>query len=167
MEHINISDFALRDTITGYYLISNISVKTSRTNEPYLDATLSDRTGSIEAKAWRYYGDLSENANGSVVKVKAEVAEYKGNLQLLIRDEKGSACIKKASAESDIFDIELLLPVAPIDADAEYNYILSIINSMQDEDYKALCSEMIRINEKSFRKIPAGKFVHQIGRAHV
>ena len=53
LEYVNIKDFKVGQRIKGVYLIKSVSVKiTNSNNKKYLDITLSDKTGDINAKLW-------------------------------------------------------------------------------------------------------------------
>ncbi|NMD44984.1 MAG: HD domain-containing protein [Clostridiales bacterium] len=155
----NISDFKTGENIQGFYVISNIAVKKSRTGSDYLSATLSDQSGSVGLKAWDYSGELSADDNGSIVKVRGIVEEYKEKPQLLAARYGGSTNIRLLREDDDISDLDIL-PTAPINLKESYQYILKSISEINDPDYKRLCEEMLKRHAKDFIKIPAGQFVH-------
>ena len=74
-----------RGTVDGFCLIKNVDVKTSSKGDRYLDMTLSDASGEINAKLWNYneimHGEFAAN---QVVKVRGTISVYNGNDQLRI-----------------------------------------------------------------------------------
>ncbi|MFR6425179.1 MAG: OB-fold nucleic acid binding domain-containing protein [Oscillospiraceae bacterium] len=79
----------------------------------FLSGTICDRTGSVEIKVWDYSGPIGARADdaGRVVKIRGSVSEYRGALQVSVHR------IRMAEA-ADTYDKSLLVPTAPIDADA-------------------------------------------------
>ena len=56
--------------------------------KPFLNATLADRTGAVEAKMWDYSGPVGQADEGTVVKVRGAVTELEQVLEqdaLLLR----------------------------------------------------------------------------------
>ena len=56
---MRLDELRVGDNFTGFYLLRNIMMKTSKTGKPYMAASLADRTGAIDAKAWDYPGPIS------------------------------------------------------------------------------------------------------------
>ena len=84
-----IVDLRPKDAVKSYYYIKEADVKTTTTNNKYMNFTLSDKTGDINAKLWDWD---EENANrfkvGTIVKVQASVVEWQGQLQMKIQRPK-------------------------------------------------------------------------------
>ena len=150
---MNIADWRVGDSFTGFYLLKNIFLKTTAAGKPFLSAALADATGMIELKVWDYAGPISPADEGKVVKCQGSVQEFKGALQA-----KGDRI--RLATEQDDFDITTLTPCAPMDGDSAYRRVEELIFSMEDDDYRNLCLEMLRRHGENFRKIPAAKTVH-------
>lgn len=155
----NISDFNPNDRIQGFYLIDSITIGKTRGGSDFLSASLSDRSGSVELKAWNYSGALGSSDNGSIIKVRGTVEKYKEKLQLIADNQGGSAALRLLNGDDDISGLDLI-PTAPVDLKERYEYILKSVNKMRDPDYKKLCLEMLKAHANDFIKIPAGKSVH-------
>lgn len=153
-----IADFKTGDNIQGFYIINNISVKKSKNGSDYLSASLSDQSGAIELKAWDYDGTLGPDANGSIVKVRGSIGEYKEKPQLLAA-KFGGTNLRPLREDDDISGLELV-PTAPIDIKERCEFILNTVKNMSDPDYKRICEEMLNRHLKEFISIPAGQFVH-------
>lgn len=68
----------------GYFILKFASVRQTKSGSDYLDSVLSDKSGELSAKKWDW--DTSVEAPvGSCVKVSAQVTEYNGNLQAVIK----------------------------------------------------------------------------------
>ena len=59
------------DRVEGFYILKEAQIKTSNSGKPFLAATISDKSGSMDLKAWDYSGPVGapEDA-GKVVKVR-------------------------------------------------------------------------------------------------
>lgn len=49
-----IAEMSLSDEVEGFYVLKAAYPKTTATGKPFLSASLSDRSGSIEIKVWDY-----------------------------------------------------------------------------------------------------------------
>ncbi len=148
-----IANFTVGDAIEGFYVLKTAQIKTSNSGKPFLAAALSDRSGVIDAKAWDYAGPIGGAHDGKIVKVRGTVSEYRGALQLTI--ERIRLC-----DERDPVDLAALVPVAPIDAEATFAFVQKLAASIEDADYRAVCTAMLARHETALRAIPAAKSVH-------
>ena len=142
------------DRVEGFYILKEAQIKTSNSGKPFLAATISDKSGSMDLKAWDYSGPVGapEDA-GKVVKVRGEVTEYRGSFQLTVSN------IRMALPE-DSYDTALLVPVAPIDKESTLAQVQALVDSMEDKDYRQVAQEMISRHLDAFGQIPAAKSVH-------
>lgn len=99
------------DEIEGYYILKSANPKVAANGKPFLTGALSDRTGTMELKVWDYTGPLTAADEGTVVKVRGTVGEYRGTAQFT------AARIRQA-AQEDPVDVSALVPTAPIDCGA-------------------------------------------------
>ena len=141
------------DDIEGFYLLNDPVIRTSTNGKPYLAAKLSDSSGSIDLKFWDYSGTIGTEDSGSIVKIRGTVSEYRGTLQLTANR------IRLAGGE-DVYDESALIPVAPIQAGETIRDIRAMIDSLTDEDLKAVCRWMLREYEQDLLRIPAAKSIH-------
>lgn len=153
LSNLRISDMRLGDAFEGFYVLKAAQQKTSQNGKPFLNATLSDATGAMDAKVWDYPGPLGAQDAGSVVRVRGSVGEFRGALQLTIER------IRLAD-ERDDYDCADLVPVAPVDADAAVAEVASLLASLEDSDYRAVAQALLEKHEAAFRRIPAAKSVH-------
>lgn len=149
---MNIKNFKVHDEVLGFYILSKVELKTS-VRGPYLDIEISDATGSIPGKVWNYDGPISVKTQGLIVKVAGIVAGYKGNRQLVVSKIR-------ESTDSDKYDINEIIPSAPVDTDDMKKQVITLIESLQDEEYKNVCKEVFDRNQSEFLSIPAAKAAH-------
>lgn len=146
-------DLNIGDDVEGFYLLKSAALKKANNGKPYLSCTVCDNSDTVDAKVWDYAGPLTSADEGKVIKLRARVTEYKGTKQLNIYR------IREAQA-GDLFSLSELVPSAPIQADEAMERLLGYIDSMQDEDYRAVCREVLERNRAKFEVIPAAKTVH-------
>lgn len=141
------------DAVEGFYILKSAAVKTGGNGRAFLSATLADRSGEIEAKMWDYAGPATAEDEGTVIKIRGSVSEYRGTAQLVIER-------LRLVTENDPVDVGALVPVAPIEVDRVYQEIMETVDSMEDVDYQAVCREMLKKQGNALRVIPAAKSVH-------
>lgn len=154
MEHdLPISRMARGIDIEGFYLLKSAVSKVTASGKPFLSAVLADCDGMVEAKVWDYSGPIGAADEGKIVKVRGSVSEYRGALQVTVDR------LRLATADDPV-DVSALVSVAPIDTDASYREIERLVSSLEDEEYRAVCEEMLRRHGAALRSIPAAKSVH-------
>ena len=148
-----IAFFEIGQEIEGYYLIRDLSFRTTTTNRPFLTVFLSDNSGTVEAKAWDYAGDLSRADIGKVLKIRGDVSEYKGTLQITLSR-------LRLAAETDEFDVSRLVPTAPLKPEDEFLALRNRVESIEDDDYRKIALCLLDRHKERFCEIPAAKSVH-------
>ncbi|MDE7261132.1 MAG: HD domain-containing protein [Oscillospiraceae bacterium] len=148
-----IADLEVGDEIEGFYILKTAQIKTSNSGKPFLASSVADRSGAIDAKLWDYGGPLGAQDEGSVVKLRGSVSEYRGTLQLIL------SRIRPVQAD-DRYNLSELVPTAPIDAGAAWQELLEMTESIQDPDYRAVCRTILDKNSTRFQMLPGGKSVH-------
>ena len=151
---MKLDELRVGDNFTGFYLLRNIMMKTSKTGKPYMAASLADRTGSVDAKAWDYPGPISPADEGKVVKVQGVMQEFRGMPQITM--EK----VRLAQPEEYDSILDDLVPSAPINRDEAYARVEALVDSMADTDFQAVCRAFLSRHGAEFRRYPAAKTVH-------
>lgn len=148
-----------------FYALTDVSLRDTRKGDQYLRLTLSDSSGKIPGNIWRIMDDSYHSmqdlfaalTEAKVVKVRAKVESFSNTLQLNI--EK----IRPAT-ENEINEIlQKLIPETPLDKDSLLTELLTIINSVDDEDYKNLLKAFFDGKEfvtKFMRSTAARAFHH-------
>lgn len=148
-----IADMIPGDAVEGFYLLKAAAIKTSTSGSQYLNAVLSDVSGSIETKVWNYPGPIGAADEGKIVKIRGTVASFRGAPQLSVERIR-------LAQEADHYDLTALIPSAPMDAEEMLRSAEALIASLRDDDYRAICTEMLARHLDAFRSIPAAKSVH-------
>ena len=148
-----IADMSPGDAVEGFYLLKTAAIKTSTSGSSYLNAVLSDVSGSIETKVWNYPGPIGAADEGKIVKIRGTVTSFRGSSQLSVERIR-------LAQEQDPYDLAALIPTAPMDAEEMLRTVDAMVDSLQDGDYRAICTEMLARHLDAFRSIPAAKSVH-------
>ncbi|MBR6259401.1 MAG: hypothetical protein IKR21_04240, partial [Oscillospiraceae bacterium] len=135
MTDLRICDMLRGDDFEGFYILKSAQPRISTNGKPFLNASIADCTGIIDAKVWDYSGPISSGDEGKIVKIRGSVSEYRGALQVTVDRIR----LKK---DDDNVDISSLVPVAPIDAKKAIGEIEAIVSSIEDEDYRQVCQTL-------------------------
>lgn len=150
---MNLQDVQVGDKIDGFYLLQTGVAKVTAAGKPFFTLTLADATGTLDGQVWDYTGPITPKDAGAVVKIRGTVSEYRGAKQINVERIR-------LAVEGDPYQVETLVPVAPLDANRAWKGILQLVDSLEDDDYAAVCREMLRQYGEQFRRIPAAKSVH-------
>ncbi len=140
----------------GFLLVRSSDQRTGSNGGKYLDMTLADRTGEVNAKLWD--GNTPPPPTGSVVKVRGGTLEYNGRLQLRVER-------MRLSAKSDGVDLSLLTPSAPMSAEEMLSQIGEAVDAMQSPRIQAVVREMLHMVEKKLPYYPAAQRIHHAERS--
>ena len=148
-----VADLEAGNEIEGFYILKTAQIKTSNSGKPFLAAAVADRSGTIDAKCWDYAGPLGAQDEGTVIKLRGAVSEYRGTLQLILSR-------LRPVQEDDQYNLSELVPVAPIDVDAGWRELKDMAEGIGDRDYRAVCVKVLERYGGRFRSIPGGKSMH-------
>lgn len=140
------------DKIEGFYLLKSAVQRISSTGKTYLNAVIQDASGTVDAKMWDYNGFM-DGYEGTIVKIRGSIDEYKGARQMVI--EK-----MRPSVQGDTYAISDIVPTAPIDSMKELEFVQEMVSSIEDADYRVVCEKMLDMHVVSFGRIPAAKSIH-------
>ena len=143
-------------TFDGFLMVRAAQQRTSSNGSKYLDMTLTDITGDINAKMWDSL-TLPPEA-GTVVRIRGMVQEYNGHAQL--RVDK-----MRVSVPEDNVDIQMLIPCAPRPADDMLDEILNRVDAMRDRDLKALVLKRLEEAGEKLTFMPAALKLHHAERS--
>lgn len=140
----------------GFLLTRAASQKTSSNGSKYLDMTLCDISGEVNAKMWD--GLTPPPAVAEVLRVRGMMLEYNGRPQL--RVDK-----MRPATDNDDFDMQLLAPCAPQPAGEMKAQIFQRVNEMQDEQLKALVLARLELCGEKLNYYPAASKLHHAERS--
>ena len=141
----------------SFFLVKTIGLRVGSNKKEYLDMTLADKTGEVNAKKWDVSEaekpSLSDIKEGEIIKVHAQVSEWNGQTQLRVLR------IRRAESK-DLLDMGDFIKAAPEPSEDMYKYILDIAQSMQDEDFKKITVTLLERNKDKLMYYPAAAKNH-------
>lgn len=140
--------------VDGFCLVKTVEQKTSSKGDFYLDFTLGDADGEINAKLWRYseteYGTFK---SGDIVKVRGTVSQYNGTDQLRIERIR-------PALEQDGVKVEDFVRSAAYSSEQMYNEIINIASSFKDDELKKLVISVYEDHRLQLLYWPAAYKLH-------
>jgi len=140
----------------GFLLTRSAAQRTSSNGSKYLDMTLCDISGDVNAKMW---DALTPPPNAAdVIRVRGMMLEYNGRPQL--RVDK-----MRPATEADNYDIAQLVPCAPQPAGEMLDYILNRVDAMADRELKSLVLMRLEDVGEKINYFPAAQRLHHAERS--
>ena len=151
-----LSEIRRDDKFEGFLIVRSAEQRAAASGKNYLDMTLADRSGSINAKMWD--GTVQPPVAGSIVKVRATGNEFNGRMQL--RVEK-----IRAAENRDGVDMSTLIPCAPEDPKAMLEEIVRAADHIADPDLRRITCELLNRAGSKLLTFPAAKQMHHAERS--
>jgi len=137
------------------FVIANIERKTTRTNQPYIDLTLKDRTGEVAGKIWADNIDetIDQCKVGDVISTDFEVKEYKGSVELHIR---------KVEKVTEYNPADYVLVPGDLKIEELKTELRKRIDSVRDFDLRKILDAFFEDTEffEAYCNSPAGMYIH-------
>ncbi|HEV2645064.1 MAG TPA: HD domain-containing protein [Acidobacteriaceae bacterium] len=158
MKDFFIADAAKFDgaAVTTYFAISSISVREKKTGGgQYLALTLSDKTGTMEARMWEDFADAILNCTeGCYVKVQGQISKYQGKFQITLTKLRAAACSEVETAD--------FVPTTAFDVGEMWAELRGYVDAFQNAELRRLVFAFLddeRIGP-AYREAPAAKVLH-------
>jgi 3'-5' exoribonuclease len=159
MKDIYIADLANFDEgklFDGFFLVLAKQQRTTKTNKPYLNLILGDKTGQLEGRVWEP-GDpriAREFDRGDIVKARGSASRFDDRLQMKIDQLR-----KAAPGEADKTD---LLPSTTYDVESLWRQLMASVDSFTNPDLKLLLTTLLSDADlaAAYRAAPAAKQLH-------
>src|ERR1017187_10651032 len=159
MKDIYINDLAAFDEgrlFDGFFLVLAKQQRTTKTNKPYLNLILGDKTGQLEGRIWEP-GDpriAKDFDRGDIVKARGSASRFDDRLQMKVDQLR-----KAAQGEVDKSD---LLPSTTYDVAALWRQLLASVDSLANPHLKLLLSTILNDTPlaEAYREAPAAKQLH-------
>ena len=157
MKEVFVKDLRKDQEITDFFMAKTLAIKVGANGKQYLDILLADKTGEISGKKWDVsdaeYPVLKAIGEKSIVKIKAVVTEWAGQLQLRVQR-------MRAAALDDGQHMEDFVKAAPEVPEDMFGYIYETAGSMKDQDLKKLCIKLLTDNREKLMYYPAAQKNH-------
>lgn len=151
---MNFTPIDNKGLVEGFCLIKSVDKKTSSKGDYYLDITLSDSDGEINAKLWRYSEELYGEYNANdIVKIRGTISEYNGADQLRIERIRHAI-------EADNINPADFVKSADFSGEDMYNELLNIAENFTDNDLKLIVTEILKDNKLKLLYWPAAFKLH-------
>ena len=159
MKDIYIADLAAFEEgklFDGFFLVLLKQQRTTKTNKPYLNLILGDKTGQLEGRVWEP-GDpriAKDFDRGDVVKARGSASRFDDRLQMKIDQLR-----KAAPGEVDKSD---LLPSTTCDVADLWRHLMGFVESFANPDLKRLLAVLLAdpALAEAYREAPAAKQLH-------
>ena len=142
--------------VTSYFCLSSVALREKKTGGgQYLAMTLSDKTGSLEARMWEEFAEAFAGCGeGCYVKVQGQISKYQGKWQITLTKMRNAA---ENEVETADFQAISAFPMEEMDAE-----LRGIVSAFQDEDLKRLVFAFLDDEGigPAFRVAPAAKVLH-------
>lgn len=151
---MNFDQIAPNGAIDCFVLLKTVEKKTSAKGGAYLDATIADKSGEMNAKLW----DYSEAVHGAyeageLVKLRGTVSEYKGVNQFRIER------IRPVLPEDGV-DINDFVPSTGFSEIDMWNELYKTAEAFNDPDLKAIVTDILTEKKEQMLYWPAAFKMH-------
>ncbi len=152
----NLATFEEGRNFDGFFLVLAKQQRTTKTNKPYLNLILGDKTGQLEARIWDP-GDAhiaKEFDKGAIVKVRGCCSRFEDRLQVKIDQLR--------IALADEVEKSDLLPATGYDVNDLWRQLANFIEGMSNPDLKALLKTILADPSvaTAYREAPAARQLH-------
>lgn len=155
-----ISSLRAGDEVRGVYACVRKDRLKTRTGSPYLALELRDRTGSVQARAFRDADALAGRfERGDLVSVVGRVERFRDDLVIEVSDIRRA---EQGSGSGDEVAPESFLPVAYRDMDELDGFLEHLVSEVYDPGYRALLDSLIAdpAIRSAFRRTPCTRSGH-------
>jgi 3'-5' exoribonuclease len=142
-------------TVTTYFVLSTMQVRDKKQGGQYLALTVSDKTGSLEARMWDDVADaIATCSEGCYVKVQGDISKYQGKFQITLKKLRLAA-----DSEIDPTDFQA---ATKFDVEEMWAELRGYVNSFKNEDLKRLVFAFLDDEAigPAFKAAPAAKRLH-------
>jgi len=150
-----VKDLAAGQTVDQVFAVRTKELRTTKTGDYYISATLGDATGGLAGRMWQASEAIFQSipAEG-FLHVKGRVEDYRGTLQLVI-----DAC-RPVSAEK--VDLKHFVPVAETNVDEMWAELLEILRDVKNKHLKRLIKKFTEDKPlvAAIKKAPAAVQMH-------
>ncbi|MBO0993611.1 3'-5' exoribonuclease YhaM [Bacillus sp. SD088] len=149
-----IMEHEVGEQVDLFLLIKSATKGMASNGKPFLTLILQDKSGDIEAKLWDISNDQVRNFQAeTIVRVAGEVHNYRGRLQLKIRQ------IRPASSQDGV-NVADFLETAPIDKEEISSKITQYIFEMKNPNLQRITRHLIKKYLDRFLEYPAATKNH-------
>ena len=136
------------------FLIKSCEQGASNIGKPYLNISLADETGVIDARKWEIkLGDLDLFRPNTILMIDGTIIRYKGKNQVKIN--------RASPVDMNTIDRSRFVPHAPLTSQQLKDQVVALVESIVDPQIKAVVKGVMNDTWKSYSTYPAAVTVHQ------
>jgi 3'-5' exoribonuclease len=143
-------------SVTTYFAVSSFSVRDKKTGGgQYLALTLTDRTGTMEARMWEDFASaIVHCSEGCYVKVQGQISKYQGKYQITLTKLRVAAASEVNTAD--------FVPTTKFDIGEMWAELRGYVDSFQNQDLRRLVFAFLDDEAigAAYREAPAAKVLH-------
>ena len=145
--------------VEGFCLVKAVQVKNNVKGADYLDMTLADAGGEVNAKLWDYSAAVhGAFAVGDIIKVRGTVNLWKDVEQLKVDRIRH---IK----EQDEVDMSTIVASSPVNGEEMFRRIYEFAGTFADKDLTLLTQYLLRGRKEAIESYPAALRLHHAVRS--
>ncbi len=140
--------------VEGFCLIKNVQLKVNVKGAEYLDFTLVDADGEINAKLWDYQSAVHGSYGaGEVIKIRGTIKMYRDAEQLKIER------IRHMNPNDDV-DMSKLVASSPVDGEKLYQELYDFVGAFKQQELSRLTRYLLRENREKLECYPGAMRMH-------
>lgn len=140
--------------VEGYCLLKTVELKTTAKGMKYLDITVADKSGEMNAKYWNCTdAERAVYSAGDVVKIRGSISPYNGVDQLKIDKIR-------PTTSGDNVNVSDFVPGSDYEPEQMYNTLFEIANGFTDSELKTLVTTIYSRNKEALLTVPAAFKLH-------
>ena len=158
MKDFFVADAAKFDgaAVTTFFAVSSLSIREKKTGGgQYLALTLSDKTGTLEARMWDEIASAAATcAEGCYVKIQGQVQKYQGKYQITVQKMRLAA-----TSEVEVADF---VPATRFDVGEMWAELRGYVAEFQNPELRRLVFAFLDDEAigAAYREAPAAKVLH-------
>ena len=152
--HVWVEKIEADTRVSGFYLVKQKKLSTTRNGNPFLSLILADKTGELPAKVWDRAEPLSNLfREGEVIEIAGQTATYQGRIQLTV---------SQLNPSSETPNPDIFVETSPFDTPGMMRSLKAILNQVKDVHLKRLIDRFWKDRKfiDLFKNAPAAKNFH-------
>jgi 3'-5' exoribonuclease len=148
-------DLREKQVFTTFFLAKEKVLLTGKNGKQYMSVTLSDKTGTVDARIWDNVETLSELFQaGEVVKVKGQVQLFQNRKQIIVH--------RLERAQNGEYDMTDLISTSARNPESMFAELHKIAEEMEDVSIRQLTLDVLNDPEIRAKMLisPAAKSIH-------
>ena len=133
---MNFKELDNNGTVEGFVLVKSCDKKSAKNGSTYIDMTLADKTGEINAKMWDWREGIFLPEANTIIKIRGVISTYNGTPQL--RVDKA-----RALWENDNVNMSDIIPSADYEGKYMMQMVRDKVNAFTNADLKALVNAVL------------------------